>query len=293
MITPAELPINHRGAVYHLDLRTEEIADLIITVGDPGRVSLVSQHFDKIEVQRSHREFVTHTGYLGTNRITVLSTGIGMPNIDIVMNELDALANIDLSTRTVNTNKKSLTIIRLGTTGGVTASCLPGDIAISRYAIGFDSLIDYYQYQPMGVLETIRDELSNYLKGESGPFYISESCPHLAEQFSALGHTGITATCGGFYGPQGRQLRMPLHYPNLISQLGKFCTQNYSVINLEMETAAIYALGSMLGHKCLSLSVVINNRIHGSFVTDVKSCLYSLITKSLANIKNILEPYEA
>lgn len=293
MITPAELPINHRGAVYHLDLRTEEIADVIITVGDPARVSQVSRFFDKIEVQRSHREFVTHTGYLDSKRLTVLSTGIGMPNIDIVMNELDALANIDLSARTVNANKKKLTIIRLGTTGGLTEDSLPGDIVISRYAIGFDSLIDYYQYEPTQALQVIKEELSQHLNGESGPFYISESCPKLAEQFNFLGHTGITATCGGFYGPQGRQLRLPLRYPNLISQLGKFRANNYSIINLEMETAAIYALGNMLGHRCLSLSVVLANRIHGSFVADVKSCLDSFITKSLANIINILEPSEA
>ncbi|WP_277619242.1 hypothetical protein [Legionella norrlandica] len=170
MITPAELPINHRGAVYHLDLRPEEMADIIITVGDPGRVSQVSQFFDKVELQRSHREFITHTGYLGSKRITVISTGIGMPNIDIVMNELDALANIDLSSRVVKVNKKKLTIIRMGTTGGLTENCLPGDIAISRYAIGFDSLLDYYQYQPSHTLQVIKEKLIKHLDGGSGHF---------------------------------------------------------------------------------------------------------------------------
>jgi uridine phosphorylase len=287
MISPAELPINQRGAVYHLDLRPEEIADIIITVGDPGRVSQVSQHFDSIEVIRSHREFITHTGLLGNKRLTVLSTGIGIPNIDIVMNELDALANINLSTRQVLPNKKQLSIIRLGTTGGLISDCKPGDIVISRYAIGFDSLLEYYQYTPKKALEEFKNQLKNHLQGGSGPFYFVESSPELLQEFSSLGQVGITATCGGFYGPQGRHVRLPLRHPNFISQLSTFQIQSYYVINLEMETAAIYALGEMLGHRCLSLSVVLANRQEGSFVSDVKTCLESLISKSLSKIKNI------
>lgn len=289
MITPAELPINHRGAVYHLDLRPEELADTVITVGDPGRVSQVSQFFDAIEIKRSHREFVTHTGYLGTQRVTVVSTGIGMPNIDIVMNELDALVNIDLNTRMIKKNKKKLTIIRLGTTGGLSEACSPGDVVISRFALGFDTLINYYQYNPSQDLQTMAVELNNYLGGHNGPFYISESCPQLANQFSSLGQLGITATCGGFYGPQGRQLRVPLRYPDFVDKLSHFVSNNYPVINLEMETAALYALGSLLGHRCLSLSVVLANRAKGSFTVDIKACLDLLINKSLLIIKDLQE----
>lgn len=287
MITQAELPINKRGAVYHLNLLPQELADTVITVGAPERVSQVSDFFDKIEVKRSHREFNCHTGYLGSQRISVISTGIGMPNIDIVMNELDALVNIDLNTKIINQNKKKLTIIRLGTAGGITENCSPGDIVISRYAIGFDTLVHYYQYSPSKQLKIMENELTDHLKDSSGPFYVSESCPDLATQFSSLGQLGITATCGGFYGPQGRQLRLSLRHPELINKLQHFESNNCPVINLEMETAAIYALGSLLGHRCLSISVLLGNRVKGSFVVDVKTCLDNFITRSLSLIKNI------
>ncbi|KTD82285.1 nucleoside phosphorylase [Legionella waltersii] len=287
MISPAELPINPRGAVYHLDLRPEEIADIIITVGDPGRVSQVSQYFDSIEIVRSHREFITHTGRMGNKRLTVLSTGIGIPNIDIVMNELDALANVNLNTRQILPNKKQLSIIRLGTTGGLITDCKPGDIVISRYAIGFDGLLDYYQYTAKPALNEFKNQLKRHLQGGSGPFYFVESSPDLIQEFSSLGQVGITATCGGFYGPQGRHVRLPLRYPEFIAQLATFRIHDYSVVNLEMETAAIYALGEMLGHRCLSLSVVLANRQQGTFVSDVTSCLETLISKSLDKIKHI------
>ena len=287
MITPAELPINHRGGVYHLDLRAEELADTVITVGDPARVSQVSHFFDSIELKRSHREFLSHTGFLGSQRITVISTGIGMPNMDIVMSELDALVNIDLNTRTINQKKKQLTIIRLGTTGGVTKSCSLGDIVISRYAVGFDTLLNYYQYHPSNAIKEMEQALTSYLNGNSGPFYISESCPQLATDFSSLGALGITATCGGFYGPQGRQLRAALRYPDFIDKLSQFEWNKYPVINIEMETAALYALGNLLGHRCLSISVVVANRPKGSFADDIKACLEMLITKSLFKIKDL------
>lgn len=285
MITQADLPINSRGAVYHLDLLPHELADTIITVGDPARVSQVSHFFDSIEYKRSHREFNTHTGYIGTRRVSVVSTGIGMPNIDIVMNELDAIVNVDLNSKMVKQNKKKLTIIRLGTTGGLTENCSPGDIVISRYAIGFDTLTQYYQYKLSSALQHMQAALTLHLDGQSGPFYLSESCPHLAQQFSSLGRLGITATCGGFYGPQGRNVRLPLQYPDFINKLREFESNTYSVINLEMETAAIYALGSLLGHQCLSLSVVLANRSKGSFVDNVKSCLDTLINGALSIIK--------
>ncbi len=281
MITQAELPINNRGAVYHLDLLPDELADIVITVGAPERVSQVSHFFDKIEVKRAHREFICHTGYLGSRRLSVISTGIGMPNIDIVMNELDALVNINLKTKTIIPTKRELKIIRLGTTGGITDNCSPGDIVISRYAIGFDTLVNYYEYAMTPQLQKMEQELIEHLKGVSGPFYVSESCSKFAKEFSSLGELGITATCIGFYGPQGRRLRLPLKYPEFINTLKRFESNNYPVINLEMETAAIYALGSILDHRCLSLSVVLGNRIKGTFVADVKTCLDSLIRQSL------------
>lgn len=286
MIKPAELPFNKRGAVYHLDLREEELADLVITVGDPSRVQQVSQYFDKIEFKRAHREFVTHTGYIGSQRLSVLSTGIGMPNIDIVMTEIDALANIHLQTRTLRETPKSMTIIRLGTTGVIRRNCEPGEIIISRYAIGFDTFLNYYKYELSPELTYFETALLNHLN-ESGPFFVSESNSQLVEHFADLGTVGITATCGGFYGPQGRNLRLPLRYPNFLSKLSEFSFAGLNVTNLEMETAALLGLGGLLGHRCLSVSVVLANRMTGAFMNNVKSNVDKLITSFLERIPSL------
>ncbi|KTD22807.1 purine nucleoside phosphorylase II [Legionella lansingensis] len=284
MIRPAELPFNKRGAVYHLDLHTEELADLVITVGDPGRVQQVSQYFDKIEFQRTHREFVTHTGYIGHHRLSVVSTGIGMPNIDIVLTELDALANIDLETRTVREKTRQLTIFRLGTTGGIKPDCRPGDVIISQYAIGFDTLLHYYQQQLSPELCELNAALENHMQEEAGSFFVSEADKELAIGFKPLGSLGITATCGGFYGPQGRRLRLPLRYPNFLSKLNEFHFSGLGITNLEMETAAILGLGGLLGHRCLSISVVLANRLTGEFLSNIRISIDKLIISFLERI---------
>ncbi|ASQ45706.1 nucleoside phosphorylase [Legionella clemsonensis] len=284
MIKPAELPFNKRGAVYHLDLREDELADFIITVGDPGRVQLVSQYFDKLEFQGSHREFITHTGYIGSRRLSVISTGIGMPNIDIVMTELDALANIDLATRTMRDKPRSLTIIRLGTTGGIKPDCKPGDIMISRYGIGFDSLLSYYDYELSSDLKDLKAALLSHLGTETGPFFVADADELLVNHFKSLGTVGITATCGGFYGPQCRSIRLPLRYPNFLNQLSKFSFAGLSVTNLEMETAAILGLGSLLGHQCLSVSVILANRMTGEFLHNIKLSVDKFIISFLERI---------
>ncbi|KTC66205.1 purine nucleoside phosphorylase II [Legionella adelaidensis] len=282
MIAAAELPLNRRGAVYHLDLSPDEIGDIIITVGDPGRVQEVSQHFDYVEVARSHREFVTHTGYLGKKRISVISTGIGVPNIDIVINELDALVNVDLVTRTPKAVTKSLTLIRLGTAGGLQPDCIPGDILITRFGVGFDTLMQHYPY--VSSVEEMETALHHHLQGEGGDFYIAEADSQLINHFAPLGTVGITATCIGFFAPQGRKLRLPLKYPHFLQKLTTFSYDNTLVTNLEMETAAILALGRLLGHKCLSLSVALNNRVKKNFVEDVKSTVEGLIQKAFEKI---------
>ncbi|KTD11404.1 nucleoside phosphorylase [Legionella jamestowniensis] len=284
MIKPAELPFNKRGAVYHLDLLEEEIADLIITVGDPGRVQQVSQYFDRLEFQCSHREFITHTGYIGSRRLSVISTGIGMPNIDIVMTEIDALANIDLSTRTIRDKTRSLTIIRLGTTGGIKPDCKPGDVMISRYGIGFDSFLSYYDYELSSDLEDLEAALRNHLGTETGPFFVAEGNQQLVDNFKSLGTVGITATCGGFYGPQGRGVRLPLRYRNFLNRLSKFNFAGLNITNLEMETAAILGLGSLLGHRCLSVSVVLANRMTGDFLHNIKLNVDKFIISFLERI---------
>lgn len=280
----AELPINARGAVYHLDLCPEEIGDLVITVGDPGRVSRVSQHFDRIEFQRTHREFITHTGYIGQKRITVLSTGIGMPNIDIVMNELDALVNVDLKTGVPHAQLKSLDIIRLGTTGGLLQETAPGDIYFSRYAIGFDTLLDYYHRELSDNLVRLKHSLDVTLAGEASSFFVTAASESLQNQFKSAGTEGITATCGGFYGPQGRVIRKALRYPDLLTRLADFDFDGYKVTNLEMETAALLGLAELLGHRCISVSVALANRRKGLFVSNVEEQVDKLIAKILGQI---------
>ncbi|MDI9818783.1 MULTISPECIES: nucleoside phosphorylase [unclassified Legionella] len=289
MIRPAELPLNHRKAVYHLNLRSEEIADFIITVGDPARVRQVSQHFDKIEFKREHREFVTHTGFIGSHRLSVISTGIGMPNIDIVMTEIDALANIDLEMREIRESTKSLNIVRLGTTGGLGRDSEPGDIVISRYAVGFDSLLDYYSYELSTNLGDLRASLDNYLLEEDIPFFVAESCPDLIDGFEGMGTIGITATCSGFYGPQGRNIRLPLRYPDFLNKLAEFKFADLKITNLEMETAAILGLGRLFGHRCLSISTIVANRTNGTFTDNVQGNIDKLITDFLDRIPYLCE----
>jgi uridine phosphorylase len=281
MYKQADLPLNSRGAVYHLDLLPEELADTIITVGDPGRVQQISNKFDSIEITRAHREFVTHTGYLGKKRISVISTGIGMPNIDIVMNELDALVNIDLTTLTSKKKQHVLKIIRLGTAGSLQSSCNVGDIIVSRYAVSFDGLLGYYQYQTPSKLKKMLSNLRDHTNGSCGQIYLSEADLELFNQFSSIGIAGITATCSGFYGPQGRQLRVALAYPDLLDKLVTFDFYSYKIFNFEMETAGILGLGKLFGHQCLSISVVIANRITGEFSEVITDKVEDLIDKAL------------
>ncbi|RMX18335.1 phosphorylase [Legionella jordanis] len=287
MIKPADLPFNKRGAVYHLDLRAEELADLVITVGDPGRVQQVSQYFDRVEVQRIHREFVTHTGYIGNQRLTVISTGIGMPNIDIVMTELDALANLDVESRSFREKTKRLSIIRLGTTGGIKEECRPGDVIVSQYGIGFDTLMQYYEFPRSQNLLELQSALEIQLRGETGPFFVAEADQNLLDGFKSLGVVGISATCGGFYGPQGRSLRLPLRYPNFLNALKEFSFSGLGITNLEMETAAILGLGSALGHRCLSISAVLTNRMNGDFLSSSRINIDKLIISFLEKVPHV------
>lgn len=284
MIVDAILPFNERGAVYHLDLLPEEIADVIITVGDPNRVGEISKHFDTIDLERSHREFVTHTGTIGNKRLSVLSTGIGVPNIDIVMNELDALVNIDFKTREIKNTTKSLSIIRLGTTGGLQAECVPGDIVVTEYALGFDNLLKYYQHELSADAAIIRDNILSDSSWSEFDCYVTEADKKLVGIFQDLGQVGITATCGGFYGPQGRKLRIPLAYPEMLDVLSAFAYNSKKILNFEMETSGILGLGKLLGHKCLSVSVVLANRKNGHFAEDINHKVDKLIEVSLNKI---------
>jgi uridine phosphorylase len=287
-IAESELIINNRGAVYHIDLRPEELADTVITVGDPDRVAEVSKYFDKVEVKRQHREFIVHTGYVGKKRLTVISSGIGPDNIDIVVNELDAVANIDFESRTIKSQLKQLTIIRIGTCGGLSAEVGVDSYVAGTHGIGFDNLLHYYR---LGNNQEENEILQHFvthtqLQGNVVP-YIASCSTHVIKNFVDGFHQGITVTCPGFYGPQGRVLRLGLANPQLIDRLEHFRFGNHQIANFEMETSAIYGLGKLLGHQCLSLNVIVADRVKKQFSKDSKAAVEGLIKKGLEVIEKM------
>lgn len=285
VIAESELIINNRGAIYHLDVRPEELAPIVITVGDPDRVKEVSKHFDEVEVQRNHREFVTHTGRLGNKRISVVSTGIGPDNIDIVLNELDALVNIDFATRTIKPQLGSLQIIRVGTSGALQADIPVDSFVASTHGLGIDNLLNYYRHTNNDEEKLILQQFVTHtqLDGQFAP-YITQAGTSLLKNFVEGFHHGITVTCPGFYGPQGRVLRLGLTNPALINRLTEFQFGQHRITNFEMETSALYGLGHLLGHQCLSLSAMVANRITREFSKDNARAVENLIQKTLGII---------
>src|SRR5450631_2656092 len=282
-IEESELIINSRGAIYHLDLRPDELAHKIFLVGDPGRVAVVSKYFDRIEIKQQHREFVSHTGLIGSERYSVISTGIGTDNIDIVMNELDALVNIDFSSRTIKPNLTQLQIIRLGTSGSLQKD-IPVDLFVaSTHGLGIDNLLNFYRLDTRGgELDILQAFITHtQLHQQFAHPVIASASGFLLKHFTQGYHSGITVTCPGFYGPQGRILRLGLHYPDLIDRLTSFHFGPYRISNFEMETSAIYGLGSLLGHQCLSLNVIVANRISKTFSSNGLRAVELLIEKSL------------
>ncbi len=288
-IAESELIINSRGAVYHLDLRPEEMAPTLITVGDPDRVKEVSKHFDSIEFTRNHREFVTHTGYLGKKRISVVSTGIGTDNIDIVMNELDALANIDFTTRLIKPQFTQLQIVRIGTSGSLQAPIPVDSFVASTHGLGVDNLLNFYKMENNEEESQIVNAFIAHTQTGShfSAPYIASAAPAIQKHFVDGFHQGITVTCPGFYGPQGRVLRLALYNPALIDNLTSFRFGNHRIANFEMETSGIYGLGKLLGHHCLSLSAIVANRIEKTFSKDSNATVQSLITKTLGILADL------
>jgi uridine phosphorylase len=288
-IAESELIINSRGAIYHLNLRPEELAPTVFTVGDPDRVSAVSRHFDTIEHKAQHREFVSHTGYIGKKRVTVVSTGIGTDNIDIVLNELDALVNIDLTTRMVKPQLTPLTIIRMGTSGSLQKDIPVDCFVASTHGLGIDNLLNFYRHdnteEENSLLQSFTTQTQ--LHHRLAQPYISTSSPSLLKHFVDGFHQGITVTCPGFYGPQGRVLRLGLHQPELIDRLTSFSYGPHRVTNFEMETAGIYGLGRLLGHHCLSLSAIVANRISRTFSPDGHKAVEKLITDTLRIVETL------
>ncbi len=288
-ISPAELIITPKGTIYHIDLAPEDIAGTIITVGDPGRVPEVSKFFDRVTHTAAHREFVSHTGIVGGKRLTVLSTGIGPDNIDIVFNELDALVNIDFKTRRVKDIKTSLNIIRLGTCGGLQHDVPLDGIVVSSYGIGMDNLLHYYRLdhnpEEAGILDAFNRHTGLTTQTRICP-YIAEGSISLRKHFGKGFVHGITVTCPGFYGPQGRVLRLPVAMPNFVDSLITFKHADHRIANFEMETSAMYGLAKLMGHKTLSVSAVVANRAAGTFSTDGGKAVDHMIQKSLEVIVN-------
>ncbi|NQX56262.1 nucleoside phosphorylase [Pedobacter panaciterrae] len=265
-ISEADLIINQDGTIYHLSLLPEDLAQTVITVGDPDRVSEVSKHFDSIELKKGKREFITHTGYLDKKRITVISTGIGTDNIDIVFNELDALVNIDFEKREVKKELTSLDIIRIGTSGAIQPDIPMGTILASSFGLGLDALMQYYINELSGddhsILDAFKSRFS-HIKGITP--YLTAADNVLLNTIGSDMEKGITVTAPGFYAPQGRQVRAKNAIPDFINLLNNFQHSNYRITNLEMETAGIYALAKALGHKALSVNAILASRVNFEF----------------------------
>ncbi len=282
------LVLNGDGSVYHLNLLPENISDVIIAVGDPGRVYRVSSYFDDIEFEMNRREFITHTGSYKGRRITVISTGIGTDNIEILLTELDALVNINLKTRREKSKKTRLKIIRVGTSAALATEVKLGAHLVSATAVGFDTLIQFYPYQMTPSQTHIALEIQNKLGLGLIP-YLSQCSQSLKELICDESMVeGNTLTTPGFYAPQGRKLRLPIQYPDLLSDLAQFDCEGFRFSNFEMETAAYYALGTMLGHDVLSLNAIIAHRVSDKFSKSPNKVVDSLIKKVLDRVKEKL-----
>tara|TARA_R110002012_G_scaffold293530_3_gene489276 strand:+ start:770 stop:1636 length:867 start_codon:yes stop_codon:yes gene_type:complete len=282
-IAHSELIINPDGSIYHLNLLPEDIADTIITVGDPDRVASVSKHFDTIEVKKHKREFNTHTGTYKGKRLTVISTGIGTDNIDIVFNELDALVNINFKTREIKKEIKSLDIIRIGTSGAIQKNIPINSFLISEMAVGFDSLLHFYKsenIQHQDISKAIVEQ-TEWFDKKSEPYVVKASERLVSKFTSPKTVKGFTATNVGFYGPQGRILRLHTQDDALNDKLALFKMDNLKITNLEMETAGIYGLSALLGHNALSLNAILANRATGEFSENPNTVVDELISYTL------------
>lgn len=285
----SELILNADKSVYHLNLLPEELAHTIITVGDPDRVSMVSQHFDAIEVRKQKREFHTHTGRIGNKRISVISTGIGTDNIDIVLNELDALVNIHFDTRSIKKEKTVLDIIRIGTSGAIQPQIPIDSYLYSEYAIGLDSLLHFYDSKHVQHPEIQEAFISHTgWQAEKSSPYVVKCDPELAALFaSEQVSPGFTATNVGFYGPQGRWLRLKPQDSLLKEKMASFNFQGKQIANLEMETSGIYGLAALLEHRALSLNCILANRSTGEFSAEPLKAIRKLILYTLDRITKL------
>ncbi|MBA5630315.1 nucleoside phosphorylase [Moheibacter lacus] len=285
----SELVLNPDGSVYHCNILPEQLADLVITVGDPDRVEKVSQYFDEIEFKTRKREIVTHTGSLNGRRITVISTGMGTDNIDIVFSELDALANIDLKTGEIKEDLRQLQFVRLGTSGALHQDIPVDSVVLSSHGLGMDGLLHFYEDSLM-----VRDldmeeafyEHADWDDSKAVPYVVKSSTELLEQLSSDQTINGITATALGFYGPQGRNLRLAPHPVDINEILSSFSHNDHRITNFEMETSGIYGLAAMMGHEALSVNCIVANRALGEFSKDSFKSVDKMIQYALEKLTN-------
>ncbi len=276
---PSELTLNQAGKIYHLNIAAEDVADTVLLVGDPDRVKFVGTFFDSVRFETQNREFCTLTGTYKGKELTVMSTGIGTDNIDIVLNELDAVVNIDFESRTENAVQKSLDLIRIGTCGALHADIEPGAHVISKYAIGLDGMAHFYE---MPYSQDEKDALTSFYEtvnwsSKLNPPYIKKSNDRLRNLLKEGMEEGITTTANGFYGPQGRAIRIPLSLHDFKEDLRQFKWQDSRATNLEMETSGLYALADALGHNAVTVCLVLANRYSNKFEPNYKDKMANLI----------------
>jgi len=276
----SELIVNDDGSIFHLKLRPEDIADDIILVGDPGRVDLIGSYLDEIELQKQNREFKTITGLYKGKRVSIVSSGIGTDNIDIVVNELDALKNIDLENKTVKEKTGSLRLIRLGTSGALQQDIPSGSLVLSGKSVGFDNLMHFYNIpRTPYCLEIEKTMKEHFGWPQSSPYpYVIDASSHLKEKMDTdLFVPGMTISAPGFYGPQGRRLRIPLLDEELNNKIRNFRFDKLRITNYEMESSAIYGLAGYLGHEALTICAIIANRTRGDHIADYQSLIKKLV----------------
>ncbi len=278
-IPESELILNKDGSVYHLNLLPSDLAPVVINVGDPDRVTMVSNYFDQVTVKKQKREFISHTGFYKGKQITVLSTGIGTDNIDIVYNELDALVNIDLPSRTIKKDLKKLFLVRIGTSGSLQAQIPVDSFVCSEFGLGLDGLLNFYKLENNALEDNIIQAFRKHFPAD-GVFsqaYLAEGSSRLIELLSPGMVKGITASCSGFYAPQMRQLRLEPSRPDMIDKLCSFRYGDHRITNFEMETGAMYGLAKLLGHHCCSVNVIVANRIAQQYSKDADAAMHILI----------------
>ncbi|HSJ67802.1 MAG TPA: nucleoside phosphorylase [Anditalea sp.] len=283
IIPASELIINSDGSIYHLNLKPENISSTIIAVGDPERVAAISKHFDTLEFEMAKREFITHTGMYRGKRLTVMSTGMGTDNIEIFMTELDALVNIDLETRLPKKVHTSLEIVRVGTSGSMRNEIPAGSKLASAYGIGLDTLMTFYNAEQTDFEKKVGSSVQSELGLPFTP-YCFQGSQKLLDRLSNGLIIGNTVTCPGFFGPQGREVRLKPAIPDIIERLGAVELDKFKLTNFEMETAGYYAMGRMLGHEVLSLNAIVANRISHEFADDPGAIVEELILHTLQHI---------